>query len=92
MSEQFLRDAALMLAERYPGLEVHGVVGDFDRHLDRLPPGGRRLVMLLGGTIGNYQPVERKEFLTEMVAGLATGDHVLLGTDLIKSVARMEVA
>lgn len=92
VSEMFLRDAALMLAERYPGLEVHGVVGDFDRHLDRLPEGGRRMVMLLGGTIGNYQPIERKEFLTDIVAGLDAGDHVLLGTDLIKSVARMEVA
>ncbi|MEM9468033.1 MAG: L-histidine N(alpha)-methyltransferase [Actinomycetota bacterium] len=92
VSEAFLREAALMLAERYPGVQVHGVVGDFDRHLDRLPSGGRRLVMLLGGTIGNYPPLERKGFLTEIVRGLEPGDHVLLGTDLIKDVARMEVA
>ena len=92
VSESFLRDAALMLADRYPGLRVHGVAGDFDRHLDQLPPGGRRMVMLLGGTIGNYPPIERKGFLTEIVRGLQPGDHVLLGTDLIKDVARMEVA
>ncbi|MEM1335539.1 MAG: L-histidine N(alpha)-methyltransferase, partial [Actinomycetota bacterium] len=92
VSEMFLRDAAFMLAERYPGLEVHGVVGDFDRHLDRIPQGGRRLVMLLGGTIGNYQPIERKELLSDIVGTLQPGDHVLLGTDLIKDVARMEVA
>ncbi|MEO0493297.1 MAG: L-histidine N(alpha)-methyltransferase [Actinomycetota bacterium] len=92
VSETFLRDAALLLAERYPGLEVHGVVGDFDRHLDRIPQGDRRLIVLLGGTIGNFQPVERKEFLSDIVAGLQPGDHVLLGTDLIKSVARMELA
>ena len=92
VSETFLREASLMLAERYPGVQIHGVVGDFDRHLDRLPSGGRRMVMLLGGTIGNYPPVERKGFLTEIVRGLAPGDHVLLGTDLIKDVARMEVA
>ncbi|MEM9204638.1 MAG: L-histidine N(alpha)-methyltransferase [Actinomycetota bacterium] len=92
VSESFLRDAARMLAERYPGVMIHGVVGDFDRHLDRIPAGGRRLVMLLGGTIGNYPPVERKGLLTEIVQGLEPGDHVLLGTDLIKDVARMEVA
>lgn len=92
VSERFLRDATRMLAERYPGLQVHGVVGDFDRHLDRLPAGGRCMVMLLGGTIGNYPPAERKNFLTEIVRGLQPGDHVLLGTDLIKDVARMEVA
>jgi L-histidine N-alpha-methyltransferase len=92
VSEAFLREATLMLAQRYPGVQIHGVVGDFDRHLDRLPAGGRRMVMLLGGTIGNYPPVEREGFLTEIVRGLEPGDHVLLGTDLIKDVARMEVA
>ncbi len=92
VSEMFLRDAALRLAERYAGVRIHGVVGDFDRHLDRIPGGGRRLVMLLGGTIGNYAPVERKGLLTDIVRGLEPGDHVLLGTDLIKDVARMEVA
>lgn len=48
--------------------------------------GCRRVAMLLKGTIDNYQRLERKAFLTEMVAGPTTGDHVLLGTDLIESV------
>ncbi len=71
---------------------MHGVVGDFDRHLGHIPTGGRRLVILLGGTIGNYPPVERKEFLAAITSTMAPGDHLLLGTDLVKSPERLELA
>lgn len=92
VSETTLREAASMLAARYPGLFVHGVVGDFDRHLDRIPSGGRRLVALLGGTIGNYRPEARKRFLAAIAASMSPGDHLLLGTDLVKDPARLVAA
>ena len=38
VSESILRESATALVAEYPGLRVHGVVGDFERHLDRLPP------------------------------------------------------
>ena len=41
------------LLELYPGLAVHGLVGDFGRDLERVPDGQRRLFAFLGGTIGN---------------------------------------
>ena len=47
---------ALELTELYPGLDVHGVVGDFGRDLDCIPDGHRRLFAFLGGTIGNLAP------------------------------------
>ncbi len=47
------------LVESYPGLDVHGVVADFERHLDLLPADGPRLVAFLGGTIGNFEPEQR---------------------------------
>ena len=92
VSEVFLREAASAVAGEYPGLEVHCVVGDFDHHLPRLPRGGRRLVVFLGGTIGNLVPDERSRFLDEVVAGLEPGDAFLLGTDLVKDVGRLEAA
>ncbi len=92
VSEEFLRHAAHMLAARYPRLEVHGVVGDFDRHLTEIPTGGRRLIMLLGGTIGNYPPAERRRFLSEIVSGMRPGDHFLVGVDVVKDPARIELA
>jgi L-histidine N-alpha-methyltransferase len=92
VSEAFLRNSVDALAARYPGLEVHGVVGDFDHHLPYLPGGDRQLLMLLGGTIGNYQPAERKALLSTIVDRQRSGDHVLLGVDLVKDISRLELA
>ena len=69
------------------GCPVHGVVGDFERHLDRVPDGpdgGGRLVAFLGGTIGNFPPGSRRRMLRDIARMLGPGDHVLLGTDLVK--------
>jgi L-histidine N-alpha-methyltransferase len=93
VSEEFLRTTAATLADAYPGLLVHGVVGDFDRHIERIPRDAeRRMVVLLGGTIGNYPTAARKAFLQQIVAGMSPGDRFLLGTDLVKDPARMELA
>ncbi|QSQ21512.1 L-histidine N(alpha)-methyltransferase [Pyxidicoccus parkwayensis] len=92
VSEGFLRRAAYSLAREYPGITVHAVVGDFERHLGQLPGGGRRLVAFLGGTIGNFKPAQRALFLKELSAGLQPGDGLLLGTDLIKDRERLYAA
>lgn len=92
VSEAFLRDAAEKLAGEYPSLRVHAVVGDFERHLGLLPRGGRRLVAFLGGTIGNFKPVQRAHFFREVAEGLKPGDAFLLGTDLLKCRERLFAA
>ncbi|MEM7271624.1 MAG: L-histidine N(alpha)-methyltransferase [Actinomycetota bacterium] len=92
VSEEFLRASVDELADRYPGLAVHGVVGDFDHHLPYLPDGDRQLLMLLGGTIGNYRPAERRVLLSAIVGRHRPGDHVLLGVDLVKDTGRLERA
>ncbi|NJP35159.1 L-histidine N(alpha)-methyltransferase [Micromonospora thermarum] len=87
VSVSALRQSTAEIAADYPGLRVRGIVGDFTRHLDRLPAGGRRLVVFLGGTIGNLLPAERAEFLAQMRAALEPGDWLLVGTDLVKDPA-----
>ncbi len=89
VSETFLRQAAEAVAGEYPGLYVHAVVGDFERHLGRLPTGGRRLVAFLGGTIGNLKPAERARFYAELAEGMEPGEGLLLGTDLLKERKRL---
>jgi L-histidine N-alpha-methyltransferase len=84
VSASALRDAVTELARDYPGLQLHGIVGDFTRHLAYLPRGGTRLVAFLGGTIGNLLPAERGAFLTSLRAALEPGEWLLLGTDLVK--------
>jgi len=79
-----LRESATAIAEDYPDLRVHGVVGDFTAHLDLLPGAEPKLVAFLGGTIGNLLPAERAKFLAGVRAVLAPGEWLLLGTDLVK--------
>jgi L-histidine N-alpha-methyltransferase len=83
VSEPALREAMSALAAEYPGLQLHGVVGDFTAHLDRLPLDGKRMVAFLGGTIGNLLPPERAEFLHGLRAALRRGEQFLLGTGLV---------
>jgi L-histidine N-alpha-methyltransferase len=83
VSEPALREALAALAADYPGVALHGLVGDFTAHLDRLPPEGHRMVAFLGGTIGNLLPPERARFLAALRAALRPGEHFLLGTGLV---------
>ena len=92
VSEPTLRQAATTLAREYPEAAVRAVVGDFEHHLGAIPAGGRRLVAFLGGTIGNLAPKQRALFLSEVAALLAPGDSLLLGTDLVKDVSRLQAA
>jgi len=69
VTESMVRDCAEELTDEYPGLQVHGVIGDFERHLDRVPPAvGPRIVAFLGGTIGNFPPGSRRRVLREIAS------------------------
>jgi L-histidine N-alpha-methyltransferase len=83
VSESALRGALDVLGSAYPGLDLHGVVGDFTRDLHRLPRGGVRMIAFLGGTIGNLLPGERAEFLAHVRSVLEPGEQLLLGTGLV---------
>ncbi|MGQ0479857.1 MAG: L-histidine N(alpha)-methyltransferase [Pseudonocardia sp.] len=83
VSEAALREAMDALSIEYPGLAVHGIVGDFTRHLDRIPAEGKRLLAFLGGTIGNLRPAERARFLRSARDALRPGEQLLLGTGLV---------
>jgi len=92
VSESALREASDAINADYPGLDVHGVVGDFTAHLDKLPGDSPRLVAFLGGTIGNLRPAERAVFYRSIRDVLEPGEWLLLGTDLVKDPATLVAA
>jgi L-histidine N-alpha-methyltransferase len=93
VTESMVRDSARELTSEYPGLRVHGVIGDFERHLDRVPEAeGARIVAFLGGTIGNFPPGSRRRFLRQIARLLGPQDFLLMGTDLVKDPRRLEAA
>jgi len=92
VDESVVERSARELTELYPGLAVHGVVGDFERHLGEVPAGDRRLVAFLGGTLGNLHPAERAEFLARIRALLGADSRFLVGVGLVCDRATMEAA
>ena len=97
VSENAVTGSAERLLGEYPELEIRGYVGDFDHSLERLldrpdPDGPGRLVIFLGGTIGNFTPERRREFLCTLKAGLGGRDHLLIGMDLVKDPSVIEAA
>ena len=92
VSAAFLEDAATAIADEYPGLQVHAVVGDFRRHLGAIPATGRRVVAFLGGTIGNLVPTQRARFFRALGTTMSPDDRFLVGSDLVKERRRIVAA
>ena len=93
VSQTIVESACEDLQRRYPNLALHGVIGDFERHLGLIPPAeGRRLVLFIGSTIGNLEPPERLELLTGIRKLLSPGDFLLLGMDMVKDITVLEAA
>jgi L-histidine N-alpha-methyltransferase len=92
VAESTVRDALDVLGTDYPALTLGGVIGDFETDLDAVPAGERRMVVFLGGTIGNLEPGGRKTFLDAVAGTLTAGETLLVGVDLVKDPARLVAA
>ncbi len=94
VSEKVVLEAAHGLVRDYDDLQVHGVIGDFERHLEQVPRRSDvpRIVALLGGTIGNFPPGSRRGLLRKIGMLLGPEDRLLLGTDLVKDPEVIEAA
>jgi L-histidine Nalpha-methyltransferase len=84
-----LTEATDALELEYPGLRIAPFVGDFERDLAAVPVRGRRMIAFLGSTIGNLEPVARRDFLAQVAAALRPGEAFLLGMDLVKDAGRL---
>jgi L-histidine N-alpha-methyltransferase len=94
ISTEALRASSLALVESFPTLRVRAYAGDYfdvlESHAVRL--GRKTLAMLLGSNIGNYEPLEGAELLRLIAGALRRGDGLLLGADLKKDRATLELA
>jgi dimethylhistidine N-methyltransferase len=92
--------SALLKCQReLVGLRAISIVGLETSFLEGLQEvAGRRrreqtlMVLFLGSTIGNFDRPAADAFLREIRRCLLPGDALLLGTDLEKSIARMQLA
>lgn len=87
VSASALDGARERIEREIPGVHVISRVNDYTHgpglHLDACY-GERRLVLYIGSSIGNFEPEEAERLLCRVRAGLAPGDGLLLGIDLVK--------
>lgn len=81
ISPAMLTDSAHRLIGEYPGMRILGLVGDYEDALSTLPSGRDRLVLFLGGTIGNFPPDVQATFFGRLAELMEPGQHLLLGFD-----------
>ena len=94
ISTEAVRASSLALVETYPTLSVRAYAGDYFDVLESHAVRSERkmLAMLMGSNIGNYEPEEANLLLALLGAALRPGDGLLLGADLKKDRATLELA
>jgi L-histidine N-alpha-methyltransferase len=92
ISEAAVREAVLGLCDKHKWLEVDGLIGDYVADLAKVRRRGKRVIVFLGSTIGNYVPTLRYSLLRSVRAALEPGDTFVLGVDLVKDEASMIAA
>jgi L-histidine Nalpha-methyltransferase len=87
VSETALKEARTRLEAELPEVTVEPIVADYTegmRQNNAASAAGRRLVLYIGSSIGNFSPADAIEVLRGVRAQLAPGDCLLLGTDMVK--------
>lgn len=93
VSPAALQEAVSGLNGDFPHLHVSPIVADYGDHLPDLSSRpGRKLVLFIGSTIGNFEPEEAQQFLKRVRASLQPGDALLLGFDMVKDAEVLHAA
>ena len=89
-------ELAARTLSRWPDLPVTGHRTTYEDGVERVAARrrgeGAVLVAFLGSNIGNLDPAESLAFVAAVRSGLRRRDRFLLGTDLVKPVAELELA
>ncbi len=87
ISETAVKQLSSELNDKFPTLEMNGLVSDYFDGLRWLSGQNhaRTVVLFLGSNIGNFSPQEAEAFLIRLRDSLNYGDLVLIGFDLKKA-------
>lgn len=92
VSASALRLASSQIAGEYPRLDVHALRADFNDDFTLPEVHGSKIIVFMGSTIGNYRAPARARFLHRLRQAMGPDDVLLLGADLVKSVAELIAA
>jgi dimethylhistidine N-methyltransferase len=94
VSESALAETAQILTARYEELSIEALLGTYEQGFAALghPREGRRMMIFLGSTIGNFDEDETHAFLNHAANASRIGDYFLIGFDRVKDKAVIEAA
>ena len=93
ISGSFLKQTAERLVADHPRLSVHAIAAEYLTALDVLPPpGGARLFLFMGSSIGNLERKQAISFLKQIRLACRPEDRLLIGADLVKDAVVIEAA
>lgn len=86
ISREHMQTAVRRLHDERPDLAIHAICADYGQPfaLPVTEAGGRRVAFFPGSTIGNLNPGEAIDFLSDWAAKLGRGGAMLIGVDLRK--------
>ena len=86
ISSSALGEAQARVRQDFPGALIRPMVADFADGFGFLRQiAGRKLVLYLGSSIGNFDPADAVAMLRRVRGQLSPGDALLLGTDMVKA-------
>lgn len=94
ISRDFLYQSAGQVAREYPWLQVHATCVDFTAPLSLpwCPADAHRLIFFPGSSIGNFDPQQAEQFLTNLKSVAGENGSLLIGVDLKKEPAILNAA
>jgi dimethylhistidine N-methyltransferase len=94
VSQTALDEARTRLEAELPEVTVEPIVADYTEGMrqNSSTRSGRRLVLYIGSSIGNFSPVDAVEVLRGVRVQLSSGDCLLLGTDMVKDARMLHAA
>ena len=93
ISKEMLMDTSRRLYRQYDDLDVTACCGDYFDSLDYLKSiPGRKLVLWLGSSIGNFSKIAATRFVRQIKSRMNPDDGLLIGIDLRKAAPILEDA
>lgn len=86
ISENVIRHLSVTLPEQLPGLDIHGLNGDYFDMMERVAglSGRRKVILFMGSNIGNMSVTDARLFCQKLRSFLSPDDLVIIGFDLKK--------
>ncbi|WP_439183267.1 L-histidine N(alpha)-methyltransferase [Carboxylicivirga taeanensis] len=91
VSDSSIRQSKNTLNDAFPNIKVQGIATDFT-WLNTLPNERPRIICFFGSTVGNFELHKAEALLKNLQQIMNPGDQLILGLDLVKDSAILELA